>query len=57
MAVDSDTLTTVEVVDAAFGRVPIREAVKVKRVIQLMEQHFDCDRLIDKLALESLVTI
>ncbi len=57
LAVDSDTLTTVEVVDAAFGRVPIREAVKVKRVIQLMEQHFDCDRLIDKLALESLVTI
>jgi len=57
LAVDSDTLTTVEIVDAAFGRVPIREAVKVKRVIQLMEQHFDCDRLIDKLALESMVTI
>lgn len=57
LAVDSDTLTTVEVVDAAFGRVPIRESVKVKRVIQLMEKHFDCDRLIDKLALESMVTI
>ena len=57
LAVDSDTLTTVEIVDAAFGRVPIRESVKVKRLIQLMEQNFDCDRLIDKLALESMVTI
>lgn len=45
LAVDSDTLTTVEIVDAAFGKVPIREPIKVKRVRELMKEYFDFDRL------------
>ena len=57
LAVDSDTLTTVEIVDAAFSRVPIGEPIKVKRVIQLMEQHFDFSRLIDSLGLEAGLTV
>ena len=57
LAVDSDTLTTVEVVDAAFGRVPINEPIKAKKVIQLMEQHFDFERLLDFLGLEPALTI
>lgn len=45
LAVDSDTLTTVEIVDAAFGKVPIRESIKVQRIRNLMKQYFDFDRL------------
>jgi uncharacterized protein len=57
LAVDSDTLTTVEIVDRAFGRVPINEPIKVKQVIQLMEKHFDFERLIDLLGLEAPLTV
>jgi uncharacterized protein len=57
LAVDFDTLTTVEVVDRAFGRVPINEPIKVKQVIQLMEKYFDFDRLIDSLGLEVPLTV
>ena len=52
LAVDSDTLTIVEIVDAAFGRVPISEPIKVKRTIELMSEHFDFERLSDLLGLE-----
>jgi uncharacterized protein len=57
LAVDFDTLTTVEIVDGAFGRVPINEPIKVKQVIQLMEKHFDFERLIDSLGLETPLTV
>jgi uncharacterized protein len=57
LAVDSDTLTTVEIVDRAFGKVPINEPIKVKQVIQLMEKHFDFERLIDLLDLEAPLTV
>lgn len=52
LAVDFDTLTTVEIVDQAFGRVPINETIKVKQVIHLMDQYFDFERLINCLGLE-----
>ncbi len=55
LSVDSDTLTTVEVVDRSFGTVPIHEPIKVQRVRELMEKHFDIERLIDKLGLKSAV--
>lgn len=51
LAVDSDTLTIVEIVDAAFGKVPISEPIKVKKVIELMKQHFDFERLRNLLGL------
>ena len=46
LAVDFDTLTTVEIVDRAFGSVRFQEQIKVECIQQLMEQHFDCDRLL-----------
>ncbi len=52
LAVDSDTLTTVEIVDGAFGKVPIRESIKVQRVRSLMKQYFDFERLTTALGLE-----
>ena len=52
LSVDTDTLTTVEVVDAAFGKVSIHEPIKVEQIQKLMEQHFDIERLMQQLGLE-----
>ena len=52
LAVDYDTLTTVEIVDAAFGKVPIREPIKVERIRSLLNQYFDFDRLTTALGFE-----
>lgn len=52
LSVNTDTLTTVEVVDNAFGKVPLHEAIKVKQIQRLMEQNFDIDRLLKYLGLE-----
>ena len=52
LSVDTDTLTTVEVVDSAFGKVPLQEEIKVKQIKNLMKQHFDIDRLLKYLGLE-----
>ena len=49
LSVGTDTLTTVEVVDRAFGKVPIYEEIKVKQIQSLMQQHFDLDRLLKAL--------
>lgn len=57
LAVNYDTLTTVEIVDAAFGRVSINEPIKIKKVVELMEQNFDFARLFDLLGLESPLTV
>jgi uncharacterized protein len=52
LSVDTDTLTTVEIVDRAFGKVPIQEAIKVRQIKHLMQQHFDIERLLKQLDLE-----
>ena len=51
LSVDTDTLTTVEVVDSAFGKTPIYEEIKVKQIQSLMAQYFDLDRLFKTLDL------
>jgi BioD-like phosphotransacetylase family protein len=51
LAVDLDTLATVEIVDRAFGSVRLQEQIKVECIQQLMEQHFDRDRLLQMLAI------
>jgi hypothetical protein len=56
LSVDLDTLTTVEIIDNAFGHVRLHEPVKVKCIQQLMDQHFDIDRLMSKLGLEAAVS-
>jgi len=47
LSVDLDTLSTVEVVDHAFGQVRLHEPVKVAHIQQMMAKYFDCDRLLD----------
>ena len=52
LAVDSDTLTTVEIVDAAFGCVPIDEPIKIKRLNQIAVERVDFHRLFRTLGLQ-----
>lgn len=51
LSVDLDTLTTVEIVDRTFGQVRVHEAIKVECIRQLMNEHFDVNRLLSKLGL------
>jgi BioD-like phosphotransacetylase family protein len=46
----------VEIIDNAFGQVRLHEPVKVKCIQQLMDQHFDIDRLMSQLGLEAAVS-
>lgn len=56
LSVDLDTLTTVEIIDKTFGHVRLHEPVKVQCIQDLMEKHFDIDRLIAHLGLDATVT-
>jgi hypothetical protein len=55
LSVDLDTLTTVEIVDNAFGQVRLHEPIKVQCIRQMMDRHFDIDRLMSQLGLEPAV--
>lgn len=57
LSVDLDTLTTVEIVDRAFGQVRVNEPIKVQCMNQLMEKHFDVDRLLVDLGLEATAIV
>ena len=56
LSVDLDTLTTVEIVDRAFGQARLQEPIKVQCIKDLMAEHFEIDRLIKKLGLEQAVS-
>jgi hypothetical protein len=56
LSVDLDTLSTVEIVDRAFGQVRVNEPVKVEYICNSMAENFDADRLIAELGLETAVT-
>jgi BioD-like phosphotransacetylase family protein len=51
LAVNLDTLTTVEIVARAFGKVRLHETIKLDCIQELIKQHFDLDQLISKLGL------
>jgi len=53
LSVALDTLTTVEIIDRAFGQVRLREPAKVHCIEQLMGEYFDFDRLLGQLGLEA----
>lgn len=46
LSVDLDTLSTVEIIDHAFGQVRVHEPIKVECVRHLMAEHFDVNRLL-----------
>ncbi|MEO0410095.1 MAG: phosphotransacetylase family protein [Cyanobacteria bacterium P01_A01_bin.135] len=49
LAVDLDTLTTVEIIERAFGQVRLHEAVKVQCIRELVAEGFDLPRLLEHL--------
>ncbi len=52
ISVDLDTLTTVEIINHAFGRVRVQEKIKITCIQQMMDKYFDCDRLLAKLNID-----
>jgi BioD-like phosphotransacetylase family protein len=54
LKVDHDTLTTVEVVEQAFGHVRLHEAVKATYAVRLVEEHCDFSSLFARLQLPAL---
>lgn len=57
LSVDLDTLTTVEIINRAFGQVRLHEPIKVEYIRQLMTEHFDIDRLLSQLGLSPAVAL
>jgi hypothetical protein len=55
LSVNLDTLTTVEIVDEAFGKVPILEPIKIRCIQELMKENFDLERLMKKLGIEPAI--
>jgi uncharacterized protein len=51
LSVSLDTLTTVEIIDRAFGNVRFHEPVKVNYIRELMAERFDLKRFTDLLGL------
>jgi hypothetical protein len=51
LKVEHDTLTTVEVIEQAFGHVRLHEAVKATYAVRLVEEHCNFDTLFQRLAL------
>ena len=49
LRVDSDTLSTVEVIENAFGHVRLHESVKASYAFRLVEEHCDLERLSKKI--------
>lgn len=52
MAVDSDTLSTVERIDELFGQVRLHQPIKVQCVQDLVSTHLDLDRLLSLIDLK-----
>jgi hypothetical protein len=57
LSVDLDTLSTVEIIDNAFGQVRLHEPIKVQTICQMMTDHFDVDRLLAKLGMEPVASL
>ncbi len=55
LKVDHDTLSTVEVIEQAFGHVRLHETVKASYAFRLVEEHCDLDRLFLNLGLLSKI--
>lgn len=51
LKVEQDTLTTVEVIEGAFGHVRLHESVKATYAVRLVEEHCRFDRLFQRLGL------
>ena len=52
LSVDLDTLSTVGIVDRAFGQVRLHEPIKFQCICQMIDEYVDSDRLLSELGLE-----
>lgn len=57
LLVDSDTLTTVEIVEKAFQRAQVHESIKVECLREMVEHHGDVDRLLSTLGISASLTL
>jgi BioD-like phosphotransacetylase family protein len=57
LSVELDTLSTVEIIDQAFGQVRLHETAKVECIRHLMKEHFDTPRLISLLGLQTATPV
>jgi BioD-like phosphotransacetylase family protein len=57
LSVDLDTLSTVEIIDRTFGHVRLHEPIKVQCIRELMQEHFDIERLLSQLELKPAVAL
>ncbi len=53
LKVDRDTLSTVEVIEQAFGHVRLHETVKATYAFRLVQEHCDLDRIFKTLGISS----
>jgi uncharacterized protein len=51
LSVDLDTLTTVEIIDSAFGQVRLQETIKINCARELFGNHCEIDRLLSLLGI------
>ncbi|MBE9214326.1 phosphotransacetylase family protein [Plectonema cf. radiosum LEGE 06105] len=56
LSVDLDTLSTVEIIERAFGQVRVHEPIKAECVRHLMREHFDINRLLSLMDLSPATT-
>lgn len=54
LKVEQDTLTTVEVIEGAFGHVRLHESVKATYAVRLVEEHCRFERLFSRLGLSGV---
>jgi hypothetical protein len=53
LAVNLDTLTTIEIIEKTFGNVRLQEDIKMRCIQELMEQYFDIELLVKQLNLSN----
>ena len=51
LAVNLDTLTTIEIIENSFGKARIQEDIKINCIQELMAQYFDFAHLLERLKL------
>ncbi|MGB3653494.1 MAG: phosphotransacetylase family protein [Rivularia sp. (in: cyanobacteria)] len=56
LSVDLDTLSTVEIIERAFGQVRVHEPIKVECIRHLMQEHFEINRLLSLMGLSPATT-
>ncbi len=57
LSVELDTLSTVEIIDHAFGQVRLHEPIKVTCIKALMQSHFDLTRLLAQIELKPALIV